>query len=97
MKEFADKNGFTIENFGKKGGFVDTYDALNHIKITPEMMKERRRRLLIEAMPRYVPPALELMKRNYYDKEPVRTGFNQGLLQVTVKNNYEAKRVAQGP
>lgn len=76
MKAFAEQNGFDIKNLKKKGGFVDTYDALDQIKITPEMMKERRRRMLIEAMPRLVAPAYDLMKRDYFKKEPVRTGFN---------------------
>jgi hypothetical protein len=45
----------------------------------------------------YVPPPLEILHRKYTNKEPVRTGFNQGLLPVKIKNNYEAVRAPQGP
>jgi hypothetical protein len=77
MKAFAEQNGFDIVNLKtKKGGFVDTFDALDSIKMTDEMKKERRRRMLIEAMPRLVAPAYDLMKRDFFKKEPVRTGFN---------------------
>lgn len=44
-----------------------------------------------------LPQALEILPRKYTNKEPARTGFNQGLLIVDLKNNYEAKRSAQGP
>ena len=39
-----------------------------------------------------IPPALELLKKKYTNKEPVRTGFNEGLLPIQVKNNFEVKR-----
>lgn len=28
----------------------------------------------------YIPPPLEILSRKFTNKEPVRTGFNQGLL-----------------
>lgn len=45
----------------------------------------------------YVPPPLEILHRKYTNKEPVRTGFNQGLLTVNIKNNVEPVRAPQGP
>lgn len=45
----------------------------------------------------YVPPPLELLKKKYTNREPIRTGFNEGLLPAHVKNNYEIKRTQQGP
>lgn len=44
-----------------------------------------------------LPPPLELLKKKYTNREPIRTGFNEGLLPVHVKNNYEMKRTPQGP
>jgi hypothetical protein len=44
-----------------------------------------------------VPPPLEIMRRKYINEESVRTGFNQGLLPVKIKNNFEAVRAPQGP
>ena len=40
----------------------------------------------------YVPPPLEILHRKYTNKEPVRTGFNQGLIPVKIKYNIEAAR-----
>ena len=45
----------------------------------------------------YVPPPLEILHRKYTNKEPVRTGFNQGLIPVKIKYNVEASRSIQGP
>jgi hypothetical protein len=44
-----------------------------------------------------VPPPLEILHRKFTNEEPVRTGFNQGLLAVKIKNNFEAVRAPQGP
>jgi len=45
----------------------------------------------------YVPPPLEIFFKKNFVKEPVRTGFNQGMIPVNIKYNFEAKRSAQGP
>ena len=45
----------------------------------------------------YVPPPLEILRRKYTNKEPIRTGFNQGLLPINIRNNVELKRAPQGP
>jgi len=39
-----------------------------------------------------VPPALEIMTRKFVNKEPVRTGFNEGLIPIEIKNNFEKVR-----
>ena len=39
-----------------------------------------------------LPKAEELLRKKYTNKEPIRTGFNEGLLPIHVKNNYEIKR-----
>jgi hypothetical protein len=39
-----------------------------------------------------VPPAFEILHRKFTNEEPVRTGFNQGMLHVKIKNNIEAIR-----
>ena len=44
-----------------------------------------------------LPKAEELLKKKYSNREPIRTGFNEGLLPIHVKNNYEIKRAQQGP
>lgn len=44
-----------------------------------------------------VPAPLNILPRKYANKEPARTGFNQGLLVVDLKNNFENKRTPQGP
>jgi len=41
-----------------------------------------------------LPPPLEILKRTYVNKEPVRSGFNTGFLLVDIKNNYENVRTA---
>lgn len=45
----------------------------------------------------YIPPPLEILSRKYTNKEPVRTGFNQGLLPNKIQHNIEIKRAPQGP
>ena len=45
----------------------------------------------------YVPPPLEILRRKFTNKEPIRTGFNQGLLPISIKNNVELRRAPQGP
>ncbi len=45
----------------------------------------------------YRPPALEILEKKHVNKEPVRTGFNQGLIPLFIKNNYESNRMNQGP
>lgn len=45
----------------------------------------------------YVPPPLEILSRKYTNKEPVRTGFNQGLIPIKIRNNVEYSRAPQGP
>ena len=35
----------------------------------------------------YVPPPLEILSRKYTNKEPVRTGFNQGLIPLKIDYN----------
>ena len=54
-----------------------------------EQQKLDRERFVKEM---YVPPPLEILTRKYTNKEPVRTGFNQGLLPVKIKNNFEKER-----
>jgi hypothetical protein len=45
----------------------------------------------------YRPPALDILEKKYVNKEPVRTGFNLGLIPLFIKNNYETNRMNQGP
>ena len=51
-----------------------------------KFQKEDQERMMKEM---YVPPPLEILKRTYPNREPVRTGFNQGLLPIKIKNNFE--------
>ena len=61
-----------------------------------EQQKKDQARLWSEAQA-YIAPPLEILTRKYTNKEPVRTGFNQGLLPIKISYNVENKRAAQGP
>jgi hypothetical protein len=69
-------------------------------KMTPELLARIHAEddaRFMEKMKKYIPPPLEILKKQYTTDEPVRTGFNQGLLPVKIKNNVEYARTAQGP
>jgi hypothetical protein len=55
-----------------------------------EEMKKKDLKNLLASM--YVPPPLEILKRVFINKEPVKTGFNMGLLPIKIKNNFELGR-----
>ena len=55
-------------------------------------MLEKQRERMIKSLD--VPPALEIITRQFVNKEPVRTGFNEGLIPVEIKNNFEKIRTA---
>lgn len=99
MKEFAEKNGFKIEfEDKKKEDIMELYERAAKFKITKELLDEQEKidtQKFLKNM--QVPPPLELLKKKYTNKEPIRTGFNEGLLPIHVKNNYELKRTLQGP
>jgi hypothetical protein len=44
-----------------------------------------------------MPPPSELLRKQHTVNEPIRTGFNQGFLPVTIKDNAEHGRYEQGP
>lgn len=87
MHEYAKANGFDITIDEKKEEprkrFIVTKEMLD------EQQKKDRERMIKEM---YVPPPLEILRRKYTNKEPIRTGFNQGLLPISIKNNVELKR-----
>lgn len=93
MKDFADRNGFEIID-EKRTKFFDHYDALTNFKVTKEWIAEKQREAFVA---NFVPPPLELLQRKFTNKEPIRTGFNQGLLEIGLLNNWESKRTPQGP
>ena len=93
MKEFCDANGFQIDNLHQQN-VMDRLEALDKFEPTKEWFEEKRKKCIMENL---VPPPLEIMTRKYVNKEPVRTGFNQGLLNVDIRNNFETARCAQGP
>ena len=93
MKQFCDENGFNIDNMVQQERF-DRLEALEKFEPTKEWLEEKRKKNIMENL---VPPPLAIMTRRYENKEPVRTGFNQGLLNVDIRNNFEAARCAQGP
>ena len=45
----------------------------------------------------YVPPECPVLKKKYETEEPVRTGFNQGLIPISIKDNREHGRYPLGP
>ena len=100
IKDFAENNGFKI-SYGEhkhKEDITDIYEKAKNFRLTKEMLDEQEKidtQKFLQKM--YVPPPLELLRKKYTNKEPVRTGFNQGLLPITIKNNYESKRTPQGP
>lgn len=76
----------------------DEYARAAKFKVTKEILDEQEkidRERLIKEM--YIPPPLEILTRKFVNNEPVRTGFNQGLIPISIKNNYEVGREAQGP
>ena len=74
------------------------YERAAKFRMTKEYLDEQQRLDELKLLNNMdVPPPLELLRKTYTNKEPVRTGFNQGLLQVELKNNYESKRFPQGP
>jgi hypothetical protein len=89
IRAFAIANGFDVqieEEKPKRG--VITKERLD----AQQKIDEAE---FIKSM--YVPPPLEILHRKYTNKEPVRTGFNQGLLSINIKNNIEPVRAPQGP
>lgn len=93
MQEYAKANGFDITIEDKK-----EEPKCERFTVTKEMLDEQQkkdRERMIKEM--YVPPPLEILRRKYTNKEPIRTGFNQGLLPINIKNNFELKRAPQGP
>lgn len=74
------------------------YEKAKNYIITKEMLDVQQKKdeeKFLKKM--FVPPPLELLKKKYTNREPIRTGFNEGLLQINTKNNYEVKRYPQGP
>ena len=55
------------------------------------------RQIFLESLEEAVTPAVDILRRNNNEKEPVRTGFNMGMLQYQIKNNFEKERAPQGP
>lgn len=95
MQRFAEQNGFKLEFEKKKKDvdFTELYARAAAFRMTQEMLDEQEKidtKRFLKRM--YVPPPLELLKKKYTNKEPIRTGFNQGLLPIHVKNNFENKR-----
>jgi hypothetical protein len=96
MKQFAEDNGISL-TFEKEKPKVE---AKKPWKMTPELLARIHAEddaRFMEKMKKYIPPPLEILKKQYTTDEPVRTGFNQGLLPVKIKNNVEYARTAQGP
>ena len=96
MRKFAEQNGFKLE-FDKKQQKEDEYMLLyekaKNFTITKELLDEQQKideQNFLKKM--FVPPPLELLKKKYTNREPIRTGFNEGLLPIHVKNNFEVKR-----
>lgn len=98
MKQYAQDNG--IDLVIEKKESPKKKDDDEPWKITPELLaklqKEDDRRFM-EKMKKYIPPPLEILKKQYTTNEAVRTGFNQGLLPIKIKNNVEHQREPQGP
>ncbi len=44
------------------------------------------RALFLQSLDEAVTPAVEILKRKYNDQEPIRTGFNMGMLTFSIKN-----------
>lgn len=72
----------------------------------PEPVRETTNEF-VEALPEWkakhiqnlidMPPPSELLRKANTVNEPIRTGFNQGFLPVTIKDNVEHGRYEQGP
>ena len=54
--------------------------------------KKDMKAIFLASLEEAVTPAIEILKRANNDKEPVRTGFNMGMLQYQIRNNYEVER-----
>ena len=96
MKQFAEDNGISL-TFEKEKPKVEEKKPW---KMTPELLARIHAEddaRFMEKMKKYIPPPLEILKKQYTTDEPVRTGFNQGLLPIKIKNNVEYTRTAQGP
>jgi hypothetical protein len=48
-------------------------------------------------MKEFIPPPCEILEKQYGDNEPLRTGFNQGLIPISIKDNCERGHFPQGP
>lgn len=40
----------------------------------------------------FIPPPIDLMRKQYENNEPVRSGFNQSFLPIRIKDNVEHGR-----
>lgn len=93
MKQFAEDNGISL-TFEKEKPKVEEKKPW---KMTPELLARIHAEddaRFMEKMKKYIPPPLEILKKQYTTDEPVRTGFNQGLLPIKIKNNVEHGRTA---
>lgn len=96
MKRFAEENGISL-TFEKEKPKVEEKKPWT---MTPELLARIHAEddaRFMEKMKKYIPPPLEILKKQYTTDEPVRTGFNQGLLPIKIKNNVEHGRTVQGP
>jgi len=94
MKRYAEDNG--IQLIFEKKEEPKKKDDDEPWKMTPELLAKLQiedDRRFMEKMKKYIPPPLEILKKQYTTDEPVRTGFNQGLLPIKIKNNFEHGRV----
>lgn len=98
IRDFALKHGFSVAGDAKADKAEELYRRAANFKVTKALLDEQEKRDQKRFLERvYVPPPLELLRKKYTNKEPVLTGFNQGLLPLELKNNFEAKRTPQGP
>ena len=62
------------------------YEKAKNYTITKEMLDVQQKKdeeKFLKKM--FVPPPLELLKKKYTNREPIRTGFNEGLYKLIQK------------
>lgn len=94
MIKFAEANGFDIQVDEDPNPDSETEEILKKRAAIESKIKEERERMMRES---FIPPPLELIKKKYTTNEPARTGFNEILIPIKIRNNYENFKSQQGP
>ena len=65
---------------------TETREILKKRAQIQKKIKEEKDKMMKET---FIPPPMEILRKKFIVREPVRTGFNQGLIPIKIKHNVE--------